>query len=195
MQSIIKTRETRTRNRLGYERHALLPLRKDCLWKIETGIVRTLTWLEDGTALTLGLWGAGDVVGKVLSTQTNLYKIECLTPVEVMILPQDGWDEVTENLLAHIQQMEELSIIRNHKTVEETLFKMLAWLAKKFGRGVDKGHILDLGLTHQDLADLLGTTRVTITRIITQLEQQGMINRLPRKQILVQAGAFCQYEF
>jgi CRP-like cAMP-binding protein len=88
-----------------------------------------------------------------------------------------------------------LSIIRNHKTVEETLFKMLAWLAKKFGRGVDKGHILDLGLTHQDLAELLGTTRVTITRIITQLEQQGMINRLPRKQILVQAGAFCPYEF
>jgi CRP-like cAMP-binding protein len=189
MQSAIETREPRTVNLLGYGRHALLPLRQDCLWKIETGVVRTLTWLEDGTALTLGLWGKGDVVGKVLSTQTNLYKI-----VEVMILPQAGWGEVTESLLAHIQQMEELSIIRNYKTVEETLFKMLVWLAKKFGRGADKGHILDLGLTHQDLAELLGTTRVTITRIITQLEQQGMINRLPRKQILVQAGA-CHYEF
>lgn len=188
MQSTV---QTRTRNLLCYERHALLPLRQDCLLKIETGVVRTLTWLEDGTAITIGLWGAGDVVGKVLSTQTNLYKIECLTPVEVMILPPDGWDEVTESLLTHIQQMEELSIIRNHKTVEETLFKMLAWLAKKFGRGVDKGHLLDLGLTHQDLAELLGTTRVTITRLIRQLEQQGMINRLPRRQILVQAGVFC----
>jgi CRP-like cAMP-binding protein len=191
MQSTIKASETRTRNRLGYERHALLPLRQDCLWKIETGVVRTLTWLEDGSVLALGLWGAGDVVGKVLSTQTNLYQIECLTPVEAMILPPDSWDEVTENLLAHIQQMEELSIIRNHKTVEEMLFKMLAWLAKKFGRGVDKGHLLDLGLTHQDLAELLGTTRVTITRLISQLEQQGMIDRLPHKQILVQEGAFC----
>jgi CRP-like cAMP-binding protein len=191
MQSTIKTSGTRKGNCLSYERHALLPLRQDCLWKIETGVVRTLTWLEDGTAITIGLWGAGDVVGKVLSTQTNLYKIECLTPVEVMILPSDGWDEVTENLFAHIQQMEELSVIRNHKTLEEMLFKMLAWLAKKFGRGVDKGHLLDLGLTHQDLAELLGTTRVTITRLIHQLEQQGMIDRLPRKQILVQVGAFC----
>ncbi len=193
MQSTIKTSETSARNRIGYERHALLPLRKDCLWKIETGVVRTLTWLEDGSVLTIGLWGTGDVVGKILSTQTNLYQIECLTPVEVMILPQDGWDEVTENLLAHIQQMEELSIIRNHKTVEEMLFKMLAWLAKKFGRGVDKGHILDLGLTHKDLAELIGTTRVTITRLISQLEQQGMIDRLPHKQILVQEGVFCHY--
>lgn len=194
MQSIIKKNEPRIRNRLVYERHALLPLRQDCLWKIETGVVRTLTCLEDGSVLALGLWGAGDVVGRVLSTQTDLYKMECLTPVEVMILPPDGWDEVTENLLTHIQQMEELSIIRNHKTLEEMLFKMLAWLAKKFGRGVGKGHLLDLGLTHQDLADLLGTTRVTITRLISQLEQQGMIDRLPHKKILVQAGAFCHYE-
>jgi CRP-like cAMP-binding protein len=194
MQSTIKTSETRIRNRLGYERRALLPLRQDCLWKIETGVVRTLTWLEDGSVLTIGLWGPGDVVGKVLSTQTNLYQIECLTPVEAMILPPDDWDEVTENLLTHIQQMEELSIIRNHKTVEEMLFKMLAWLAKKFGRGVDKGRLLDLGLTHQDLAELLGTTRVTITRLISQLEQQGMIDRLPHKQILVQGDVFCHYE-
>lgn len=191
MQSTIKTSETRARKRLGFERHALLPLRQDCLWKIETGVVRTLTWLEDGSVLTIGLWGTGDVVGKVLSRQTNLYQIECLTPVEVMSLPPDAWDEVTENLFAHIQQMEELSVIRNHKTLEEMLFKMFAWLAKKFGRGVDKGHVLDLGLTHQDLADLLGTTRVTVTRLISQLEQQGMINRLPHKQILVKEGAFC----
>ena len=41
-------------------------MRRDSLWLLETGVVRTLTVLEDGTSIILGLWGPGDVVGRVL---------------------------------------------------------------------------------------------------------------------------------
>jgi len=58
-----------------FARRSLLPLRHDSLWKIETGVVRTLTLLEDGTSVTLGLWGPNDVVGKVLS-KADPYQIE-----------------------------------------------------------------------------------------------------------------------
>ncbi|MGL4377557.1 MAG: hypothetical protein ACRCT1_14050, partial [Microcoleaceae cyanobacterium] len=43
--------------RQQFPRRALLPNKKDGLWQIESGVVRTLTWLEDGTIITLGLWG------------------------------------------------------------------------------------------------------------------------------------------
>lgn len=33
----------------------LLPLRRDALWLLQTGVVRTVTMLEDGTQVTLGL--------------------------------------------------------------------------------------------------------------------------------------------
>jgi CRP-like cAMP-binding protein len=178
-----------------FKRRSLLPLRQDCLWKVETGAVRTFTWLEDGTILALGLWGKGDIVGRNL-TQIDpyRYRIECLTQVEATPISMENWHEVVADLLSHIQQMEELSVIRNHKRAELILLKMLAWLAKKFGREVREGHLLDLRLTHQDLAELLGSTRVTITRLLNQLEQQGSIHRLPHKQILVQEEELWHYE-
>jgi CRP-like cAMP-binding protein len=60
----------------------LIPLQPNSLWRIERGVVRPLTWTETGTPVTLGYWGAGDVVGQPLS-RISLYQIECLTSAEV----------------------------------------------------------------------------------------------------------------
>ncbi len=84
-----------------FARRSFLPLRSDALWLIKTGVVRTLTLLEDGNCSTLGLWGAGDVVGKVLSS-AETYQIECLTPVEATLLQKERWHEVTEAMILHI---------------------------------------------------------------------------------------------
>lgn len=79
----------------AFARRSLLPLKQDALWKIETGVVRTLTLLEDGTPITLGLWGSGDVVGKILSKAEPL-QIECLTPVEATLLPKHNWHKLRQ---------------------------------------------------------------------------------------------------
>ncbi|MCA1992529.1 MAG: Crp/Fnr family transcriptional regulator, partial [Coleofasciculus sp. S288] len=111
-----------------FPRRSLLPLRRDYLWRIETGLVRTLTWFEDGTAVTLGLWGAGDVVGQALSREEP-YQIECLTPVEVTLLPLDRWPEVNRALIQHIQQFQEFLTILHCRSVDASLLRLLSWLA------------------------------------------------------------------
>jgi len=128
-----------------FSRRVHLPNQKNALWQIETGVVRTMTWLEDATIVTLGLWGPGDVVGKPLS-KCNPYQIECLTKVEATLLSVDrGLNR--DVLLYHLQQAEDLALIRAGKRVELMLYQLLTWLAKKFGSEVDKGHLIDLGLT------------------------------------------------
>jgi DeoR/GlpR family transcriptional regulator of sugar metabolism len=42
---------------------------------------------------------------------------------------------------------------------------------------------------HQDLADTLNTTRVTITRTLKQLEDRGSIHRLTKNQIFIASAA------
>ncbi|MDX2098746.1 MAG: Crp/Fnr family transcriptional regulator [Leptolyngbyaceae cyanobacterium bins.59] len=175
-----------------FGRRTSLPAKTSCLWRIERGVVRTISWLEDATTVTLGLWGPGDVIGKPLS-KIDPYQFECITEVEAIVLPREHWSQLTEALILYAQRLEELSIIRSHKRVEEALIHLLNWLGQRFGQEVVQGHLLDLRLTHQDLADLLGTTRVTITRILNQLEQQGTIRRLSRQQILLQ-GECWHYE-
>ncbi len=179
-------------NRL-FSRRSNLPLEKNFLWKIDKGVVRTMTWLEDGTIVTLGLWGEGDIVGRELS-KAEAFEIECLTKVEVTAIYLNDFLSTYEVLLEHIQQSEELTIIRSYRTVDLMIIKLLGWLAIKFGHAVENGHLIDLRLTHQDIAEIVGSTRVTVTRILAQLEEQGLIQRLPMHMTLVQAQELWHYE-
>ncbi|KGF72671.1 Crp/Fnr family transcriptional regulator [Neosynechococcus sphagnicola sy1] len=177
-----------------FARRSLLPaLPSNLLWKIEVGVVRTLTWLEDGTVITLGLWTAGDIVGDVLS-RIDPYQIECLTAVEVELLTVDYWSQEIGGLISHHQQTEELMLIRSSKRVDEMILKILLWLGQKFGRAVEEGRLIDLRLTHQHLAELLGTTRVTVTRALNQFEQEGLIKRLPSHLIILPEQEIWSYE-
>lgn len=170
-----------------------LPIKQASVWKIEVGAVRTFTWLEDGNTVITGLWGPGDVVGKALST-IEPYQIECLTAVEAILLPLGSQQIPEEWLLAYLQQIEMLTLIRSHRRVDVMLVKLLGWLAKRFGHAVESGNLIDLRLTHQDLAELMGTTRVTVTRILGQLEEQGLIERLSLQRILLKEYETWHYE-
>ncbi|MDZ8093395.1 MAG: Crp/Fnr family transcriptional regulator [Nostoc sp. DedQUE05] len=164
-------------------RREVIPPYNDIIWRIEYGAVRTLTWSEDGTFITLGYWGLGDLIGYPLS-KVKPYQIECLTGVEVSIVPPHLWHQDTNALLSHIQQTEDLLSIVHQKPISLRLWQFLVWLSEKFGRDVDKGKLIDLNVTHQDIAEVLNTTRVTVTRLLQQLEEEGTVLRHKRRIIL-----------
>lgn len=62
--------------RQTFDRRSLLPLKPDTLWRIETGVVRNMTWFENGNLVNLGLWGPGDVVGRVLFLEDQRFFTE-----------------------------------------------------------------------------------------------------------------------
>ncbi|MDZ7954035.1 MAG: Crp/Fnr family transcriptional regulator [Nostoc sp. DedQUE12b] len=166
-----------------FTRREVIPPQNDVLWRIEYGAVRTLTWSEDGTFITLGYWGLGDLIGYPLS-KVKPYQIECLTGVEVSIVPPHLWYQDINALLSHIQQAEDLLSIVHRKPISLRLWQFLVWLSEKFGRDVDKGKLIDLNVTHQDIAEVLNTTRVTVTRLLQQLEEEGTVLRHKRRIIL-----------
>jgi CRP-like cAMP-binding protein len=178
---------------LQFNRRSLLPIRPNAVWRIDRGSIITYTYLEDGTTVGLGLWGPGDIVGELLS-KMRPYRMECLTPVEASVVPVDDWYQLTETLLLHIHQGEELMVIRSHKKVETMLIQLLVWLSKKFGSEVKQGRLIDMRLTHEDLAALISTTRVTVTRLLGQLEKEGLIDRLSLNRIIVRQDEIWHYE-
>lgn len=132
--------------------------------------------------MTLGFWGRGDVVGHPLS-RMELYQVECLTTVQIRELPLESSD-LQKALLAHAWKSEELLRIVHQPSITDRLLHLLLWLAKQFGKPVISGTLLDLRLTHQDLADTIGSTRVSVTRLLGQMEREGKIERLSRKLLL-----------
>ncbi|MEA5583299.1 Crp/Fnr family transcriptional regulator [Nodularia harveyana UHCC-0300] len=167
-----------------FNRRELIPLEKDVLWRIERGAVRTLTWSEEGIFITLGYWGAGDLIGYSLS-KVQPYQIECLTSVEVSIIKPDLWYRDIDAFLSHIQNSEELLSIVHLKPMSLRLGKFLLWLGEKFGCDVVQGKLIDLNITHQEISEVLNTTRVTVTRLLQHFEEEGALLRRKRRIILL----------
>lgn len=170
--------------RFPLSRYDCLPSRQDVLWSIEWGIVRTITWSEEGSMIILGYWGNGDVVGQPLSG-IYPYQIECLTGVEATSIPAHEWCNILDKIMAHSRQTEELFRIVRSERVYNRLHKLLVWLGNKFGCEVPQGILIDLRLTHQNIAELIGTTRVTVTKVLKELEVEGKIIRQQRHYIIL----------
>lgn len=166
-----------------FSRRDPLPQQPDYLWRIEQGTVRSMTWSAEGGLTVLGYWGPGSVVGQALS-RVNPYHVECLTDVEASLLPADLWHQASDALLSHVQQVEELLSIAYTYPAYQRLLKLLVWLSQRFGREVNKGRLIDLPLTHQDIAEGIGAARATVTVLLSQLEEQGIIIRFQRRIIL-----------
>lgn len=122
----------------------------------------------------LGFWRSGDVIGQCLS-HINPFQVECLTKVEVSRLP-DLCSPSREVLLSQLYQAQKLLQIARHKRVELRLAEFLDWMAEQFSRQLPQGCLVELPLTHQDVAEVLGATRVTVTRLLTQFKQDGRLS-------------------
>lgn len=177
----------------AFGRRNYLQARPDRLWLIKSGVVRTLTYQEDGTAIALGLWSTGDIVGPFLS-KVDPYLIEALTPVEAVSIPLSDWQPPVDVLASYLKHTESLMVVRTHRRAEIALLGLLQWLADRFGLQIDRGCLIDLKITHQDLADFSGLSRVTVTRLLRQFEDQGLIYRKSRQLILAETSDHWHYE-
>jgi hypothetical protein len=152
-----------------------LPNINGALWEIQSGVVRSWTWTSDGTIVTLGFWGAGDLVGQVHPGREP-YCLACHSPVYAR--RRNVHDpNLQEALIQRIWKQEEMLRIIHQPSVADRLLHLLEWLAYNHGQPTPDGMRLNLSLTHQILADTIRASRVTVTRLMSRLEQTEKIQR------------------
>lgn len=162
---------------------AMLPSKPQNLWQIEKGLVRTYTWDMQGNITTLGIWGAGEIVGQSLSNLTP-YSMQCLGTVELSPLSSNYW-LTPEAILNHAQQLTILLKIISIRRADDRLLSLLQWLAQRFGCVTPVGTCTTLPITHQELAETANITRVTATRLIGVMEQRGILQWSRRRQFIL----------
>ena len=62
-------------------------------------------------------------------------------------------------------------------------------LAKRHGVQDAHGTIIDLKITHQELAEMVGTSRETVTRVIARLREEGILEVDHRRMTLLNPQA------
>ncbi|MBF2046912.1 PAS domain-containing protein [Leptolyngbya sp. NK1-12] len=173
-----------------YVRGDSIPLHPQVLWQVERGLVKLHTFTEEGEEVLLGLLGASMVFGSG-SVFLPAYQVTALTDVqltqfslaEVKAFP-DLAQQLLPQLNCRIQQMEALLAVAGQRRVKHRLYLLLRFLRQEIGEPVPGGIRLNLRLTHGDLASACCTTRVTITRLIGELQRRGKI-RIDSKSYII----------
>ena len=59
--------------------------------------------------------------------------------------------------------------------VDTRFARLLFWLCTRYGRSDGESVIMNVHLTHQEIADMIGATRQTVTSIMTSFKRQGIL--------------------
>ena len=160
----------------------------DSLFIIETGQVKVCIVSEDGREVILSMLGEGAVFGElslldgkprsanVIATHnTDLYTVRRSDFLQLIYkVPQIAVGMLAElavRLRKTDRKIEGLALLDVTSRISETLLQ----LATEQGSEIEDGILLENRPTHQQLANMSGTTRETVSRVLKRLESQGYI--------------------
>ena len=98
----------------------------------------------------------------------------CVSTAEIQQSPQLAI-ALVDAVAIRYRQAELMLALRGLKRVEERVCGFLELLAQDYGQPCPAGLRLSVRLTHQEIASALCTTRVTVTRVIGQLRNEGWL--------------------
>jgi CRP-like cAMP-binding protein len=171
----------RKRNLVHLAAGSSVPLLRDHLWFVVRGMVKLGALTIHGDELMLGLAGPNEPFGDPLvgveahqATTLCASDLLCFSLAEIRREP-DLAVALLEAISQRHRQSQALLALLGLRRVEERVRGFLELLASDYGHPCEQGLRLDLRLTHQDLAGALATTRVTVTRVLGQLREEGWL--------------------
>ena len=173
----------------------------DTLFIIRGGQVKVSLIHEDGKEFILSLLDQGEVFGELslLDDRPRSANVTAMVETELLMLRRSDFldlvgrvpqiavsllEELASRLRRTDDQVEGLALLDVHHRVAKTLLRM----AEDGGHTSPEGILVRRRPTHQQLANMSGTTRETVTRALKQLQDEGYI-RISGRQILILADA------
>lgn len=168
-----------------------VPLLRNHVWLVVRGMVKLGALSIHGDELLLGLAGPNEPFGDPLSgvdpySATTLSRSDllCLSCAEIRSDPQLGAAMLQAVTQRH-RQSQALLALMGLRRVEERLRGFLELLAQEYGQPCEAGLRLTLRLTHQEMASALGTTRVTVTRLLGALREEGWLQLDAQRRLVI----------
>ncbi|MFM2314824.1 MAG: nitrogen-responsive regulatory protein [Cyanobacteriota bacterium] len=163
------------------------------------GAVKLSRVYEAGEEITVALLRENTVFG-VLSLITGqksdrFYHAVAFTSVELLSAPIEQVEKALQEnpelallmlrgLSSRILQTEMMIETLAHRDMGSRLVSFLLILCRDFGTPTTEGIKIDLKLSHQAIAEAIGSTRVTVTRLLGDLREKELVS-IHKKKITV----------
>jgi len=159
--------------------------RADHLFNITEGVVKVYRLLPDGRQQVTGFLFKGDFLG-LGPEGTYAFSAEAVTRVRYCRFERgamhrflDDFSKVEKRLLSmtvnELAASQEQMVLLGRKTAREKLASFLIMMSRRMaglGKRVD---VVALPMTRLDIADYLGLTIETVSRVFTQFTKEGLI--------------------
>ncbi len=170
--------QTRTRGRRPRRRHYragdAIPLSADEMLGVIDGVVAQVVWHEDGGEGLVGLWGTGHLLSGHPEDDFGV-ALRAHTDAVVEVDRLGAGVDTFERLLARVRRLEAWSSVHSRQNMQQRLLGVLALLAEQFGEACSEGTLIDVRITHAQLAAAIGATRATVTRLLGPLRRSGLV--------------------
>jgi CRP/FNR family transcriptional regulator len=156
------------------------------LFNVVRGALRLSKLLPDGRRQLTGFLFPGDFLGLSIGG-VYPYTAEALAPSELCRFERasltrmlDRFPKLERQLLSlasnELAQAQDHLMVLGRKTATERIATVLLKLADRIGQKKNSGCALDLPMTRADLADYTGLTTETVSRTLSQLKKQGVVD-------------------
>lgn len=167
------------------------------LYLVKEGSVKLLQLTPDGQQVLMRLIGPWTFFAVIALVEDTIYPVtaQAAEPCQALDWSRSAMKPLiekypsialntmkmmAEQVHEYQDRLKELATER----VERRLARALLRLAAQTGRKVSEGVLIDLPLSRQNLAEMTGTTLFTVSRILSQWEQQGLI-KSGREKIII----------
>ena len=170
------------------------------MYLIYSGKVRVVKMNEEGKEQIITIHKKNDFFGEMslLDGKTSPATIIAHEESVIGLLHKDDFEEhllrnegirrkIIELLCSRLRDSWEMIKILsfNAENAQDRVISLLDRLGELYGVSDDRGVIIDVKMTHQQMASYASVTRETMSRVLRTLEKAGMISVLDNKAILL----------
>ncbi|HBW36767.1 Crp/Fnr family transcriptional regulator [Desulfosporosinus sp. BICA1-9] len=167
------------------------------IFLIKSGKLKLVQNAEDGHETILDICGPGEVLGELSLYQEQKEHSSAIAMEEACIccfskiqfeslIKQDP--SFALRIINYLGQKRYDNILNSEKesrgTVKEKLLRLFYSLAEQYGRKLPNSTMIDLIITQQELADMIGSSRVMVIQALNVLKEANIIDRKKRYYIL-----------
>lgn len=162
----------------------------DVLYHLERGLVRITEILPDGRQLTLRHVLPGDYFGEeALSERQYKYTAEALTEaaafaVDPKVLSNDDLRALAGSLASQMVQVQAYETHLQWGELRSRICRYLLYLAATAAKGQDERGVF-VTASHEEIADATASTRESVSKLLSDLRHEGILDTGYRKIYLV----------
>jgi CRP-like cAMP-binding protein len=177
----------------------------EMVYFIESGEVKLVTTSSEGKECILGIHSAGDVFGE-LCLSGSMGRLETATAMEDTHLKQVPCDKFLDRLsrdsllIGFVKYLtvrigDQQVVIANLVTVdsEQRLGQTLLQIARKHGKKDPRSIRIELRISHEELASMVGTTRPRISLFMQRFRNLGLIEVSDERHLIIKEHKLVAY--